>query len=45
MIASNTAIAKAERSTEKRFDRVSQNRQLLADLQANNITRSDVEQR
>jgi hypothetical protein len=45
MIVSNTAIAKAEQSTEKRFERVSQNRQLLADQQARNITHSDVERR
>ena len=44
MIASNTAIAKAEQSTEKRFDRVSENRQRLDDLQAKNITCPEVEQ-
>jgi hypothetical protein len=44
MIASNMAIAKAQQSTEKRFDQMSENRQRLDDLQAKNIACPEVEQ-
>jgi hypothetical protein len=37
MIATNAPTAKAEQSIEERFDHLSQNRQLLIDLQAKNI--------
>jgi hypothetical protein len=45
MIATKAATAKAEKSTDKRFDEVSENQQLLADRPARNITLSDVERR